>query len=247
MKLLKKGTNLIVDDIKLNDIVEQYNYIKTPDTEIVLDTTTGLFDNFFVATGFTGNGYIEWEAKGSLNANYTIGLDPTLVNIDRNVIDYGIQLNSANQVYIKESGVSTLIGGYVSGDIFKIERVGTNIYYYQNEVLIHNTNTVPTTLLNIAMNGAQSVVGEIILNLSVGTNIVKDFIDSSNATLTEINTIKSKPLIANHGAIKNFNDSDIGISNRGNTDKINDFYTKTAKPLRGAKCYHYQDVNDPNL
>ena len=48
--------------------------------------------------------------------------------------DYGIFTRPSGELRVRESGVNTVIGFYHPGDRFRLERQGTTLTYYQNEI-----------------------------------------------------------------------------------------------------------------
>lgn len=94
------------------------------------------------------NGYLEFEFPryGTL---LTMGL--TENNAGYNTILYSFLLGGDNRPYIFENGSNLGTFGSVNfaGDIYKIERVGSEIKYYQNNILLRTVSTDPSKELMI--------------------------------------------------------------------------------------------------
>ncbi|MEQ1588064.1 MAG: M23 family metallopeptidase, partial [Cyclobacteriaceae bacterium] len=90
------------------------------------------------------NGWIEFIASET-NTYRMIGLADTNPDGGYTSIDYAWYLLNNGTLQIYESGIQrTGIGPYASGDLFKIERTGTVVKYFQNNVLKY-TSTVPSS------------------------------------------------------------------------------------------------------
>lgn len=81
----------------------------------------------------SGNGYISWKFT-SPDVKAMIGLSTNNANHHFNTIHFGIKVENS-VAYVFESGIQkSIIGPYVPGDEFKIQRVGSTIYYKKNNV-----------------------------------------------------------------------------------------------------------------
>ena len=78
-----------------------------------------------------------------------IGLTDVTTASGNALVDYAIQLNSDGNIYVYESGVQieTSHGAYALNQELKIERVGSEIRYYVNNILLKTTTTDPTKTL----------------------------------------------------------------------------------------------------
>lgn len=84
-----------------------------------------------------------------VNSTKMIGLNDIATASGNAIIDYSIQLNSDGNIYIYEGGfqVGGSYGAYGLNQELKIERVGSDIRYTVNNVLIKTTTTDPTKTL----------------------------------------------------------------------------------------------------
>ncbi|WP_117885618.1 DUF6443 domain-containing protein [Aureibaculum luteum] len=118
--------------------------------DIVTKTVSTSWGNSGFATkgNFSGNGYVEYEVPQT-NKDVMIGLSNLNANENYNTIKYGLYNTSGGQVQVYESGnLKGNYGTYYSGDIFRIERAGTTIYYKKNgETFYTSTVTSSGTLL----------------------------------------------------------------------------------------------------
>ncbi|MEM6696805.1 MAG: RHS repeat-associated core domain-containing protein, partial [Bacteroidota bacterium] len=93
----------------------------------------------------SGDGYLSYQMPQA-NKAVVVGLSETVGNESFLSIDYAIYTTSWGVVRIYEGGVN--LGDkttYFSGDILKIERRGTKIYYLKNNEIFHITDG-PTTI-----------------------------------------------------------------------------------------------------
>jgi hypothetical protein len=96
----------------------------------------GIVSNFIPASA---NEWIEFPASfGNYYAvGFTISNSYTLTGIDN-----GIIVNPTDGKYYKTvAGVNTAIGYWRSGDVFRIARNGTTIYYYKNGLVVGSSAT----------------------------------------------------------------------------------------------------------
>jgi hypothetical protein len=94
------------------------------------------------------NGWIEVVASET-TSNRMIGFADTDPDQNFTQIDYALYLtNATSLVRIYENGqVQVTPGTYKPGDVFKIERTGTTVKYYQNNNLIHTSTKASSTVL----------------------------------------------------------------------------------------------------
>jgi hypothetical protein len=91
------------------------------------------------------DGWVEMEVNEN-NKTRTLGLSDVNVDASRPTIDYGLQLGNYTpiiQIYENDTYVG-YFGHYQTGDVFRIERVGTAIQYKMNGSILH-TSAVPST------------------------------------------------------------------------------------------------------
>jgi RHS repeat-associated protein len=109
------------------------------------------------------DGWIEFKAASSTQA-LMVGLADTNPNANWTSIDYALYLPTDGYLQIRENGGSTSVLSpspqYFAGDVFRIERKGTQINYYRNGSLLR-TKTVSAgiaLMVDIALN---TVGGEV--------------------------------------------------------------------------------------
>jgi hypothetical protein len=78
------------------------------------------------------DGWIEMRGVHS-EARTMLGLSTTNANASYTSIEFAIYIHYNNNVYVYESGSNKgTFGTWVEGDIFRVERIGNNIYYKKN-------------------------------------------------------------------------------------------------------------------
>lgn len=91
------------------------------------------------------DGWFQWIVNSTAFTTYIGFLDSVTVGQTGLIsdIDYGIA-NSGSNYYRTSGGTNTLLGTFVVGDVFRIERVGTTLTYYKNSVSVYSV-TVSTS------------------------------------------------------------------------------------------------------
>jgi surface protein len=144
----------------------------------------------FSNQGFKGNGALTFTAAaGTSSQGVVIGLSNSNVGLDRDDsgyknIAYAIYLDADGTLDIYEQGnekVSNFNGGFAENDIFKIERIGTEVEYYKNNMLIYTSTVVSTEALNF--DSAFSAEGQKINNVQL-------FGVDGTAPVTQMNSAK---------------------------------------------------------
>jgi RHS repeat-associated protein len=105
------------------------------------------------------NGGIEWVVN---DAKYkVVGLSDQDIDVSMNSIDYGIYLLYTTAYIIENGNTIGIPGGYVIGDVFRIERIDNSIKYFKNNILIKTTSVVtkPELILDISFFSASSSFG----------------------------------------------------------------------------------------
>jgi len=98
----------------------------------------------------SGNGWVEYTLE-NMGAPRAFGFVPTTAQIQKpQDIKYGIYILDDFTVRIIENNVIMLKYNYSHGDIFKVERVGLNIFYTRNGMLMHTTTLTSSVQLYIA-------------------------------------------------------------------------------------------------
>ena len=128
----------------------------------------------FSNQGFKGNGALTFTAAaGTSSQDVVVGLSHSNVGLDRydsgyKNIAYAIYLDADGTLDIYEQGnekVSNFSGGFTENDLFKIERIGTEVKYYKNNMLIYTSTVASTEALNF--DSAFSVEGQKINNVQL--------------------------------------------------------------------------------
>lgn len=116
------------------------------------------------------SGFIEFIATET-NTYRMIGFSDIDSDANYTTIDYAWYLNMGTLV-IYESGTSRIsLGAYLPGDIFKIERNGTAIRYYHNNVLRY-TSTIPSStalMADVSIYSAGATLGAVRSSFSTTT------------------------------------------------------------------------------
>ncbi|NNC71035.1 MAG: hypothetical protein HKN90_09465, partial [Flavobacteriaceae bacterium] len=184
---------------KLIDNGTQDGYKDVIGTSISNDIITSTAGNGWNNSGFatngniTGDGYVEYEIPQS-DKYVMVGLSQTNQNNSYNTIEYGLYNRSNGMIYIYESGsYKGYYGTYTIGDIFRIERIGSTVYYKKNGTIIY-TSTVPSTgtlLGDIAFWHNQAKLKDLkIVDNSKGLQTV-DYKYNVRGWLTDINDINN--------------------------------------------------------
>jgi hypothetical protein len=97
------------------------------------------------------DGYAEMEILET-NTTRMFGLALPNGNPNDLSIDYGIRLNSSGAKIVESGNVQSNLGGYASGDIFRVGRVGTTISYYHNGNLVYTSSTASSTELVVDLS-----------------------------------------------------------------------------------------------
>ncbi len=112
---------------------------------ITATASVGWGNSGFATKGsFKEDGYVEYEMPQT-NKYIMIGLSNSNTNAYYNTIQYGLYNRPSGQIQIYESG--SLKGGfgtYNNGDIFRVERKDSTVYYKKNGKIFY-TSTVPST------------------------------------------------------------------------------------------------------
>ncbi|AXG71768.1 RHS repeat-associated core domain protein [Kordia sp. SMS9] len=129
--------------------------------------TTNAWDAALTTTStITRDGYLSYQIPQD-NAAVIIGLAETAGDNSYSSMDYAMYMTSWGDVQIYESG--TNLGDkttYFTGDIFKIERRGTKIYYLKNGVIFYVSNgssTINPLMGDISIYSPNAKIGDVVL------------------------------------------------------------------------------------
>nr|WP_321232926.1 DUF6443 domain-containing protein [uncultured Psychroserpens sp.] len=116
-------------------------------------TTSSSWDAGFVSEGkIVGDGFIQWTVPDT-DHRVVVGLtneSGTPNDSGLNTINYGLYTRgTTNRVLIRENGFTKNIATtyYQPGDVFKVERSGTQILYKQNGVVVASSEIASTGVL----------------------------------------------------------------------------------------------------
>lgn len=153
---------------------DEENSIGVDLTGTTISTTNNDWESSYFSTQqhIVGDGSIQFPANAYEYVK--IGLDHTNNNTSNNNIDYSFYVRysaSSSSFYIYENGVRRYPNNskYYAGDILKIERIGTVVYYKKNDVVIYTSSNPSTgalygnaflerssyTIENVTMNGVE--------------------------------------------------------------------------------------------
>jgi hypothetical protein len=99
----------------------------------------------------SNNGWVEYVVT-STNQNKLFGLLDSASGSSWKDIDFSIMLSSKATINSCENGLQTALGTYTIGDVLRVEREGTTIFYKKNNVTIYKTaikNTMVQSRLTI--------------------------------------------------------------------------------------------------
>ncbi|MDJ0644591.1 MAG: DUF6443 domain-containing protein [Flavobacteriaceae bacterium] len=123
-----KITNLHLSDAKKD-------YVGVSQSAGIITSTAGSGWNnsgFATSTSFAKNGYVEYQLAKT-GKYFMAGLSNSNTNAHYNTIKYAIYHRDGNKVYVYESGSNRGQKTTANvGDIFRVERIGTKVYYKKN-------------------------------------------------------------------------------------------------------------------
>ncbi|NER16774.1 DUF6443 domain-containing protein [Spongiivirga citrea] len=146
----------------IDELLTQQN-----DDLITTTTTTNSWGNSGFATleSISGDGYVEFEVTAT-NKYLMVGLSVDNPDAHYNTINFAIYPRSGGEVRVYENGsYKGSFDTYVIGDVLRVERVGSTIYYKKNNTTIY-TSTISSTATLIGDVAFHST-GSSIKNLKV--------------------------------------------------------------------------------
>ncbi|MCE2734828.1 MAG: RHS repeat-associated core domain-containing protein [Flammeovirgaceae bacterium] len=145
-------------------------------TSITKTAPTGSWTNAGVSSIATlaagQNGFVEFTASET-NTSRMLGLNDVDTDLNFSNINYAINVNASGRIFVFENNTSRGDrGAYVTGDVLRIERVGTTILYKRNGTTFY-TSTVPSTTslkidaslntINATITGIRSSFGQMVV------------------------------------------------------------------------------------
>ena len=93
------------------------------------------------------DGYVEFTAVQT-NSERIFGLSEVNTNENYTTIDYAMYVRNNTTLHVYESGVyKGQHSTYIAGDLLRVERIGTTVYYKKNGVTFYTSTTTSTTSL----------------------------------------------------------------------------------------------------
>ncbi len=181
------------------------------------------------------DGYVEFTAHSTEPVSHICGLSTTNASATWDTVHFGIGLFPAGVGAIYESSNTPAFGSptitYRVGDVFRIQRAGTTIRYYQNGGLLFTSGLTSTgsLLIDTAVNDYGRIADIRFFPAGVETAV----------TWTNLVNVSA-------GAASGFRDIDIAITSvntgdhmadrwtRDVTDAFNEMYTGTSCPVKAA-------------
>ncbi len=97
-----------------------------------------------------GDGFVEAIPALQFAQWRAFGLSVDDPSVHWNTIDYAMIAAADGLLYAAENGVATgSLGGYALGDVLRVERVGTTVYFKRNGAVIHTAAVTSTGALRI--------------------------------------------------------------------------------------------------
>ena len=146
-KVLKMKTTHVEADVTWKDVVgARYEGNKLFKT--LTDASWGTSGAASVQQLAAGqNGWLEVTASETTTPRM-VGLSDVNTNANYNTIDFALYQAAAGALLVYENGTSRgQFGTYAPGDILKIDRTGSTIRYYRNNVLIYTSPTASSSIL----------------------------------------------------------------------------------------------------
>ncbi len=199
-RLVKNNYNNLGElESKLVDNGTEDGYKDLVGVSVVNDLITNVSGSSWGSAGlatkgsFSGDGYVEFEAPQT-NKAVMVGLSPQNLSAHYNTIKYAIYLVGNGNIKAYESGVNKgAFHSYQTGDIFRVERVGTTVYYKHNGVTFYTSPLASTSSLlgDIAFSHNQGKLKDFkIVDNTKGLQKV-DYKYNVRGWLTDINDVNS--------------------------------------------------------
>ncbi|NER16780.1 DUF6443 domain-containing protein [Spongiivirga citrea] len=153
-----------VGGVHSNNAVSLIDIVKAKQNNELIEST--ITANGWGNSGFatlesiSGDGYVEFEVTAT-NEYLMVGLSVDNPNENFNSIDYAIYPRSGGELRVYENGSHKgTFGTFTIGDILKIERIGSTVYYKKNN----------STFYTSTINSTANLMGDVAFN-SVGSSI----------------------------------------------------------------------------
>lgn len=133
--------------------------------------SSGWGNAYATSTGaLVGDGYVEFTTNESNKAKQ-LSISYTSVGSDRLSVLYRITLDSIGNYYWGDPSESSIGGSYIAGDVFRIERIGTTIYFKKNGTTFQ-TSTETVTTANMVSDCFANQTGATIKNAKINSNFI---------------------------------------------------------------------------
>ena len=107
----------------------------TIDDDVIKQTSSNSWTNAGGLTtigSFLADGYVEFEINHS-GVHYMVGLAPYNTDSHYSSIDYAIYVRGNSDISVYESGGHKgILENYAIGDVFRVERIGSKVFYKKN-------------------------------------------------------------------------------------------------------------------
>ena len=91
----------------------------------------------------SGDGGVEFTISAGFHR--MLGLSYTNIDASGGTINYALRATYYGEIQVFESGTNHgVVGNWQVGDVLRVERIGTTIYYKQNGVTLY-TSTIPSS------------------------------------------------------------------------------------------------------
>ncbi|MEQ8425518.1 MAG: hypothetical protein RIA63_12465, partial [Cyclobacteriaceae bacterium] len=136
------------------------------------------------------DGWIEATAAEA-NKYRMIGLSDNDSNQNYTTLDFAFYLLGNGTLRIYESGANkaTISGGYTTGTKLKIERTGTTVKYYKNDVLVYTSLVSSSSKLmaDMSLKTPSGTISQIRMSVAQETlSIVKSYTYDTKGRVTEV-------------------------------------------------------------
>ena len=211
--------------------------VSVDETGLITKTASTAWGNAGLATKgkISGNGYVEFVPEAN-DKSTMVGLSHINTDESYNTVDFAMYARFSQNIVIYESGTwKGNFGPYVAGDVLRVERIGTTIYYKKNGDVLYTSNTTSTG----------SLLGDAAI-YNNGAQISGLYIASANLN-TVLQTVDYSYNI--RGWLKGINDN----GTNGIGEDLFSFKLNYNNPTQGTPLYNgnisetlWQTVNDDN-
>jgi subtilase family serine protease len=161
------------------------------------NTLTGVNASWATSTQvIAGDGWVEWTVDAA-NVAYTLGFSDAVSDPSTSTVDNGFILRVDGKMKLYHNGSvypsgSFTLGSYSSGDVFRVERVGTNVYFRRttaaggsSTIYMSVNSSVGDVVPDAEFGGAATVVNARVIDVPVapGNYYLGAIVDDSYAVV----------------------------------------------------------------